>query len=293
MQELIEKAGVLIEALPYLQKFRNKIFVVKYGGHAMTDEKLKDSFIKDILLLKLAGIHPIIVHGGGPQIELVLQEMGIESKFHNGLRITDAKTMEVVMMVLLGRVNYEIVSKIIKLGGSAVGLAGADGNLIVARKMAPQKDARADASAPAVDLGFVGEIIKINPNILLRTISEDLFIPIVAPIGVSEQGEPLNINADEAASDIARAVQAEKLILLTDVSGVKDKDGKLVPELSRKNAEKMIKDGTISGGMIPKVRNACESVEKGVHSVAIVDGRVEHALLLEIFTDSGVGTLIL
>jgi acetylglutamate kinase len=266
--------------------------VVKYGGHAMTDEKLKDSFIKDILLLKLAGIHPIVVHGGGPQIEEVLTEMGIESKYHNGMRITDAKTMEVVMMVLLGRVNYEIVSKIIKLGGSAVGLAGADGNLIVARKMAPQKDVRGGAKAVEVDLGFVGEIVQINPNILLRTISEDLFIPIVAPVGVSEQGEPLNINADEAASDIARAVKAEKLILLTDVSGVKDRAGNLIPELSRKDAEKMIKDGTISGGMIPKVRNACESVEKGVHSVAIVDGRVEHALLLEIFTDTGVGTLI-
>lgn len=292
MQELIEKASVLIEALPYLQKFRNKIFVVKYGGHAMTDEKLKDSFIKDILLLKLAGIHPIVVHGGGPQIEQVLTEMGIESKYHNGMRITDAKTMEVVMMVLLGRVNYEIVSKIIKLGGSAVGLAGADGNLIVARKMPPQKDARGGSKAGEVDLGFVGEIVQINPNILLRTISEDLFIPIVAPVGVSEQGEPLNINADEAASDIARAVQAEKLILLTDVAGVKGKDGTLIPELARKDAEKLIKDGTISGGMIPKVRNACESVEKGVHSVAIVDGRVEHALLLEIFTDTGVGTLI-
>lgn len=290
MQELIEKAGVLIEALPYLQKFRGKIFVVKYGGHAMTNDQLKDSFIKDILLLKLAGIHPIVVHGGGPQIEEVLNEMGIESKYHNGLRITDAKTMEVVMMVLLGKVNYEIVSKIIRLGGSAVGLAGADGNLIVAKKLPPQKDAT--GKGEAVDMGSVGEIVEINPNILLRTISEDLFIPIVAPVGVSEDGEPLNINADEAAADIARAVQAEKLVLLTDVAGVKDKAGKLIPELTTADAEKYIADGTISGGMIPKVRNACESVAKGVHSVAIVDGRVEHALLLEIFTDSGVGTLI-
>lgn len=291
MKELIEKANVLVEALPYLQKFRGKIFVVKYGGHAMTDPQLKESFIKDLLLFKLAGIHPIVIHGGGPQIETTLKQMGIEPKYHNGLRITDEKTMEVVMMVLLGKVNYDLVTHVIKLGGSAVGLAGADGNLILARKMAPQKSAD-KKSKEAVDLGYVGSIIKINPNILLRTISEELFIPIVAPIGVSEDGEPLNINADEAASDIAIAVKAEKLILLTDVSGVKDAKGELICEITRKEAKVLIEKGVIHGGMIPKVENACDSVNRGVKSVAIVDGRVEHALLLEIFTDQGVGTLI-
>lgn len=290
MKTIIEKAGVLIEALPYLQKFRGKIFVVKYGGHAMTEESLQNSFIKDIILLKHIGIHPIIVHGGGPQIEVVLKKMGIKSHYHDGLRITDAETMEVVEMVLLGRVNYDLVARINKMGGSAVGFAGADGNLIQAKKKIVHQVV--NGKKVKIDLGFVGEVTKINPQILLRTVSEDLFIPVIAPIGLSETGESLNINADEAACDIATALKAEKLILLTDVPGVKNKDGNIIAELKQKDVPNLIKNKTIHGGMIPKVQSAVRSVKEGVGSVAIVDGKVKHALLLEIFTDTGVGTLI-
>jgi len=293
MERLIEKASTLIEALPYLQKFRGKIFVVKYGGHAMSSPELKASFIKDVVLLKLAGVHPIIVHGGGPQIEDVLKQMGIASNFHNGLRITDAATMEVVEMVLVGKVNGDIVAAINLMGGKAVGFSGSDGNMIMAKKMPPQKTTDASGKTIEVDMGMVGEVAEINPSLIRRLVEgEDMFIPVISPVGVDLTGQSLNINADTAASEIAIALKAEKLLLLTDVNGVKGKDGKIITSMKRKDVDSLIKDGTISGGMIPKIQGACDAIGRGVKSVAIVDGRIPHAVLLEIFTNEGVGTLI-
>jgi acetylglutamate kinase len=293
MEKLIEKAEILIEAMPFLRKFRGKTFVIKYGGHAMASPAHKESFIKDVVLLKLAGMHPIIVHGGGPQIEEVLKQMGIESKYHNGLRITDAATMDVVEMVLVGKVNGDIVSSINKIGGNAVGFTGSDGNMIRAKKMAPQTSTDSNGKNETIDLGMVGEVTAVNPALLLRLLGEeDLFIPVISPVGYGEDGESLNINADTVASEIAIALRAEKLMLLTDVSGVKDKQGKLISEVKRSKVEDLIKDQTITAGMIPKVRGACDAIARGVHSVAIVDGRIPHAVLLEIFTREGVGTLI-
>jgi len=293
MEHLIEKAKTLIEALPYLQKFRGKIFVVKYGGHAMSSPELKASFIKDVVLLKLAGVHPIIVHGGGPQIEDVLKQMGITSNFHNGLRITDAATMEVVEMVLVGKVNGDIVAAINLMGGKAVGFSGSDGNMIMAKKMPLQKSQDAAGKTIEVDLGMVGEVAEVNPSLIRRLVeAEDMFIPVISPVGVDLAGQSLNINADTAASEIAIALKAEKLLLLTDVNGVKGKNGKIISSMKRKDVDSLIKEGTISGGMIPKIQGACDAIGRGVKSVAIVDGRIPHAVLLEIFTNEGVGTLI-
>lgn len=292
MEKLIEKAEILIEALPYLQKYRGKVFVIKYGGHAMSDPALKEQFIKDVVLFKLAGIHPIIVHGGGPQIEDVLRQMGMESKYHDGLRITDAATMDVVEMVLVGKVNGDLVSRINILGANAVGFTGSDGNMIMAKKMPLQK-VGGGKSGSTVDLGMVGEVVQVNPQLLLRLMGEqDLFIPVISPIGFGLEGESLNINADTVASEVAIALKAEKLILLTDVDGVRDKQGKLISEIKRKKVEELVGDQTITGGMIPKVRGALDAMSRGVKSVAIVNGRIPHAVLLEIFTHSGVGTLI-
>lgn len=289
METLIQKAKILMEALPYIQKFKDKRIVIKYGGHAMVDEDLKKSFCRDVILLKLIGLNPIIVHGGGPQIEKVLNQMGIESKFHNGVRITDAGTMDVVEMVLVGKINKDIVGWINMNGGQAIGFSGKDGLLIKAQKMDPQKVGK--RTPELIDMGHVGNVESINPDVLTR-LEGSLFIPVIAPVGISELGESLNINADYVAASIAGALTAEKLILMTDVEGVKDTEGKLIPQLTQKDAKDLIKKGIASGGMIPKINCALKALESKVHTVHIVDGRVQHALLLEIFTDSGVGTLI-
>lgn len=291
MEDLINKAKILMEALPYIQKFRGKRLVVKYGGHAMEDEELKKSFARDIVMFKLIGLHPVIVHGGGPQIEKVLDQMGIETKFHEGMRITDSSTMDVVEMVLMGKINKDIVGWINHNGGRAVGLSGKDGNLIQATKIDPQRVKTTKKTPELIDLGHVGEVSQINPDIILK-MEDSFFIPVIAPIGVSEKSESLNINADYVAASVAAALHAEKLILMTDVNGVKDDQGKLIPSLNEKTVNALIKKGVVTGGMIPKLKCALHALETGVHTIHIIDGRVKHALLLEIFTDEGVGTLI-
>ncbi len=291
MENIVNKAKILMEALPYIQKFRGKRIVIKYGGHAMVDDDLKKSFTRDVIMLKLIGLHPIIVHGGGPQIEKVLSQMGIESRYHHGLRITDSDTMDVVEMVLVGKINKDIVGWINLNGGHAIGLSGKDGLLIQAVKMDPQKVKVTKRTSEIIDLGLVGVITKINPEVLTR-LEDSLFIPVIAPVGVSDTGESLNINADTVAASVASSLSAEKLILMTDVEGVKGGDGKLLANLSVKEAEGLIKTGIASGGMIPKIQCALQALREGVGSVHIVDGRVQHSLLLEIFTDTGVGTLI-
>lgn len=286
MQELIEKASVLMEALPYIRKFSGKTIVIKYGGAAMENDKLKAGFAKDIVLLDYIGINPVIVHGGGPQIDDMLERMGIESKFHQGMRITDHQTMDVVEMVLAGDINKDIVSLINRHGGKAVGLSGRDGGLIGAKKMAKDKSTEAP-----VDFGRVG-VVKYVDTAVLHTLDQGRFIPVIAPVGVDEKGDTLNINADLAAGAIAAALKAEKLVLLTDIDGIKDKDSNLIPTIKRSEARRLIEEGVIKGGMIPKIECALKAVDEGVHSAHIIDGRVQHAVLLEIFTDKGVGTVI-
>ena len=282
-----------MEALPYIQKFRGKRIVIKYGGHAMVDEDLKQSFTRDVILLRLIGLHPIIVHGGGPQIEEVLTRMGIKSKYHEGMRITDDDTMDVVEMVLVGKINKEIVGWINHNGGRAVGFSGKDGGLILATKMDPQKAMKKKKTPEIIDLGHVGTVRKINPEILLKIEEADFMIPVIAPVGVSEKGESLNINADYVAAALASAVSAEKLILMTDVEGIKDAKGGLVSAVTMCGAQGMIDSGVVSGGMIPKLKCGVGALlSERVNSVHIIDGRVQHAVLLEIFTDKGVGTLI-
>ncbi|OGQ25875.1 MAG: acetylglutamate kinase [Deltaproteobacteria bacterium RIFCSPHIGHO2_02_FULL_50_15] len=291
MEKAILKASVLMEALPYIRKFYGKTIVVKYGGSAMVDETLKESFTQDITLMKYIGLNPVIVHGGGPQIGEVLAKMGIESKFHNGMRITDEATMDVVEMVLVGKINKEIVSFINRHGGKAVGVSGKDGGLIQAERLPPEKIKVAKRAPEIIDLGRVGRVSAINPQVI-ETLSQQNFIPIVAPVGVSEEGETLNINADYVAGAIAKALVAEKLVLLTDVEGVKGQEEKVISKLNDQEAEKMIKNGVVSGGMIPKVKCSLEAIRSGVKTAHIIDGRVQHAVLLEIFTDEGVGTVI-
>lgn len=288
MKEIIAKAETLIEALPYLQKYRDKIFVFKYGGHAMTDEKLRESFLEDIVLLKHVGIKPVIVHGGGPQIEDALKRVGLKSKYHNGLRITDSETMDIVEMVLVGKVGSELVREINRLGGEAVGLSGQDGRMIQAKKLAP-KSAKGKSD---IDLGEVGEITRIDTDLILRLCNEDRFLPVISPVGVSAEGKALNINADTAASEIAVALKAEKLVFLTDVAGVLDRNSKLISTMRIGETGKLIRNKTVHGGMVPKIESAADAVKRGVGSVAIIDGRIDHTVLLEIFTDKGVGTLI-
>lgn len=290
MKNLISKAETLIEALPYLRKYRDKIFVFKYGGHAMTDDKLRESFLNDVVVLKHIGIKPVIVHGGGPQIEDTLARIGIESKYHNGLRITDEATMKVVEMVLVGQVGSELVRSLNTLGAEAVGLSGQDGNMILARKMGRQAGKRGKANE--VDLGEVGEIVGIDPTLVLKLCNENRFLPVISPVATSKDGRALNINADTAACEIAVALKAEKLVFLTDVAGVLGKDKKLIESMTTADAGRFIKNGTITGGMVPKIKSAAEAVKCGVGSVAIVDGRIDHTVLLEIFTDEGMGTLI-
>ena len=283
-------AQVLTEALPYIQKFHGHTVVIKYGGNAMIDEQLKNNFARDVVLMKLVGINPIIVHGGGPQIGDLLNKLGIESKFVSGMRITDADTMDVVQMVLGGLVNKEIVSLINTHGGRAVGITGKDGGLLKARKLSAQTVD--EDTEESVDIGQVGEITEVNVDVL-ETLTESQFIPIIAPIGVGEDGESYNINADIVAGKVAEALSASKLVLLTNTPGILDAEQKTLSGLSKTDVESLISNGIINEGMLPKVACALSAVSSGVRSVQIIDGRVPHALLLEIFTDSGVGTQIL
>ena len=287
-----DRARILIEALPYLQRFRGKTVVIKYGGNAMVDEDLKQGFARDVVLMKLVGINPVVVHGGGPQIGKLLERIGKKSEFVQGMRVTDRETMDVVEMVLGGLVNKEIVNLINQQGGKAVGLSGKDGGLIRARKMVLRK-AVGDDTLPSeiIDIGHVGEVASIDPQ-LVALLDGAEFIPVIAPIGVGEDGATYNINADVVAGKLAITLQAEKLILLTNTTGVLDKEGQLLTGLSIKQVQALVADGTIHGGMLPKVNYALDAVRSGVKSAHIIDGRVTHAVLLELFTDAGVGTLI-
>lgn len=291
MQELIEKASILMEALPYIRKFYGKTIVIKYGGAAMVDERLKNEFARDVVMMDYIGMNPVVVHGGGPQIGEVLKKMGIESKFHNGMRITDDQTMDVVEMVLAGDINKEIVSLINRNGGKAVGLSGKDGGMIKAKKLAKEKVTFDRKTPEVIDLGRVGNVTEVDPSVL-TALDRARFIPVIAPVGVDEKGEALNINADLVAGAVAAALQAEKLVLLTDVEGIRDEAGKLLMTLPAAQARRLVEAGVISGGMIPKVKCSLKAIEAGVKSVHIIDGRVDHAVLLEIFTDKGVGTVI-
>jgi len=290
VEKLIEKANTLLEALPYLRRFSGKTIVIKYGGHAMADEALKRSFALDIILLKYIGINPVIVHGGGPQINETLKRYGIVSEFVRGMRVTDAATMGVVEMVLTGQVNREVVGYLNQHGGKAVGLSGKDGGLLLCRRLL-QDVPREDGTTEKIDIGFVGEIMRVDPTII-ETLEKDRFIPVIAPIGVGVNGESYNINADLVAGKIAGALKAEKLMLLTDVTGVKDRDGKLLSSIPLSDIPGLIDNGVITGGMIPKVTCCAEALREGTGKAHIIDGRVEHAVLLEIFTDVGIGTEI-
>ncbi|CAN4275730.1 ArgB Acetylglutamate kinase [Methylophilaceae bacterium] len=283
-----QKAKILAEALPYIKRFFDKTIVIKYGGNAMTDEHLKECFAQDVVLLKLVGMNPVVVHGGGPQINEMLDKLGKKGIFIQGMRVTDAETMDVVEMVLGGQVNKEIVNLINRHGGKAVGLTGQDGNFIHAHKLMME-----DMNDPSkmIDVGQVGEITAIDPSIINFLDSGD-FIPVVAPIGVGEDGDTFNINADVVAGKLAEILGAEKLVLLTNTPGVLDKSGKLLTGLTPKQIDDLVADGTLSGGMLPKISSALDAARSGVKAVHIIDGRVEHALLLEVLTDEGVGTLI-
>jgi len=289
--QAISTATVLSEAMPYIQRFVGKTLVIKYGGNAMTDDKLKASFARDIVMLKLIGLNPIVVHGGGPQIGNLLEQLKIESHFVNGMRVTDSKTMDVVEMVLGGAVNKEIVGLINSAGGKAIGLTGKDGDLLRARKLKVKHKTPEMVAPEIIDIGHVGEVERVNVKVLEMLVNSD-FIPVVAPIGVGEDGASYNINADLVAGKIAEVLQAEKLILLTNIAGLMDKDGKVLTGLSPAQVDALIEDGTIYGGMLPKIDCALSAVKSGVTSAHIIDGRVEHSCMLEIFTDEGVGTLI-
>ncbi len=284
-------AHVLIEALPYIRRFKGKTMVIKYGGNAMVDEALKHSFARDVVLLKLVGINPVVVHGGGPQIGLVLERLGKSSHFVDGMRVTDSETMDVVEMVLGGLVNKDIVNLLNQHGGHAVGLTGKDGMLIRARKIVLKPSNPEMDASEIIDLGHVGEVESIDPSVVDMLVKGD-FIPVIAPIGVGEDGCSYNINADLVAGKVAQVLGAEKLILLTNTKGVMDKSGTLLTGLSQAEVETLIADGTIAGGMIPKIRCAMDALAGGVRSAHIIDGRIEHAVLLELFTDSGIGTLL-
>jgi acetylglutamate kinase len=283
-----QEAGILAEALPYIQRFHGKTIVVKYGGNAMTDEHLKQCFARDVVLLKLVGMNVVVVHGGGPQIENMLARVGKKGEFIQGMRVTDAETMEIVEMVLGGQVNKDVVNLINRAGGKAVGLTGKDGNFIRAKKLLL---ANKDKPEESIDVGQVGDITQIDPS-LISHLEAGSFIPVIAPIGVGKDGETYNINADVVAGKIAEVLKAEKLVLLTNTPGVLDQSGKLVTGITPKQIDDMVADGTLSGGMLPKIGSALDAAKNGVKSVHIIDGRVEHALLLEILTDHGVGTMI-
>jgi acetylglutamate kinase len=283
-------ARILVEALPYILQYDSKIIVVKFGGNAMTGTVAED-FAQDIVLMKQTGMEPVIVHGGGPQIGAMLKKLAIPSTFIDGLRVTDEAAMEVVEMVLTGSINKRIVTGINAAGGHAVGLSGKDGNLVIAKKIERVKIDPVTHESKSIDLGFVGEPEKINPEVL-RTFIKSNLIPVIAPVGVGRRGETFNINADTVAGSVAGAMQAERLVLLTDVEGVFDQEGKLIPRLSLREARTLIANGTISGGMIPKIETAIDAVENGVKAAVILDGRIPHVLLLELFTQHGAGTLI-
>jgi acetylglutamate kinase len=287
-----QRASILAEALPYLKRFRKKTIVVKYGGNAMVDEGLKESFARDIVLMKLVGINPVIVHGGGPQINQLLDKIGKESQFVKGMRVTDRETMDVVEMVLGGLVNKDIVNLVNRHGGKAVGLSGKDGGLIRARKMVITGDNDPALNTPEIiDIGHVGEVESVDPEIV-KLLESGEFIPVIAPIGVDGHGQTYNINADIVAGTLARTLMAEKLILMTNTAGVLDENGDVMTGLSATEVDQLVKSGAIHGGMLPKVGCALDAVKSGVRSAHIIDGRVEHALLLEVFSDEGVGTLI-
>ena len=292
MKESIEKAKILAESLPYIREFYNKTVVIKYGGHAMVDEELKKNFALDIILMKYIGINPVIVHGGGPQINRVLNRMQIQPSYIEGMRVTDTETMDVVEMVLVGKVNKEIVGLINQHGGKAVGLSGRDGDLIRAKKLTIQKSQASDAPPELIDLGRVGEVTKVNTDIL-QTIEVQDFIPVIAPVGVGEDNFSYNINADLVAGAVAGHLKAAKLILLTDVAGVLDMDSRLLPSLTSLEVDQLLASGAIAGGMIPKVKCCQSAIAAGVAKAHIIDGRLEHAILLEMFTRQGVGTEIL
>lgn len=292
MESLVSKtniADILIEALPYIRRFAGMTIVIKYGGHAMVDEQLKEDFARDITLLKLVGLHPVIVHGGGPQINLVLDQMGIQSKFVRGMRLTDAPTMDVVEMVLGGKVNKSIVAQINQQGVKAVGLSGKDGGLIQAEKMKIVFQEDETKPPEIIDPGMVGKVTRVHPA-LIKTLTQDGFIPVIAPVGVGGNGETYNINADLVAGQMAMALNAGRLILMTDVDGVLDDKGELISSINASKIEKMIADKEITGGMIPKIECAIEALKGGVKKVPVINGKRRHAILLELFTDQGIGT---
>jgi len=290
MEHLIGKANTLMEALPYIRRFSGKTFVIKYGGHAMADEKLKASFALDVIMLKSLGINVVIVHGGGPQINETLKRYGIVSEFVRGMRVTDAETMSVVEMVLVGQVNKEVVGYLNQHGGRAVGLSGKDGTLLLSRKLLQEAKAE-DGSRTMVDIGYVGDVVKVNTD-LIKTLESGNYLPVIAPVGVGLEGESYNINADLVAGRVAAALHAEKLILLTDIDGVKDRNGRLLSSIAVADMHRLIEEEAITGGMIPKVVCCADALNEGVKKAHIIDGRVEHAVLLEIFTDVGIGTEI-
>ncbi len=285
MNSLIKKAEILIEALPYIQRLSGKTVVIKYGGNAMINEELKDSVMEDITLLKFIGLNPVVVHGGGPDISSALKTYGIESKFINGLRVTDDETIKVAQMVLIGKTNKEIVAGINCKGGKAVGISGIDGSLLECEKLYTEVDGE------KADIGHVGEVVKVNDE-LIKLLTSDEYIPVVAPIGTDKNGDSYNINADTVASVLACALKAEKLMLLTDIDGVKDANGDIIFEINAEQIRKLINDGVINGGMIPKVLGCVSAINAGVERVHIIDGRIPHSILLEIFTDKGIGTMI-
>ena len=292
VKKSMERADILIEALPYIRRFYNKIIVIKYGGHAMVDDELKDMFARDVLMMKYVGIHPVVIHGGGPQIGGYLKKLGKESQFIQGMRVTDQETMDIVEMVLVGKVNKEIVGLINQHGGKAVGLSGKDGSLIRAEKYLLSAEKAKDTPPEIIDLGLVGKVKEINASLILSLV-KDGFISVIAPTGHGDQGETFNINADIVAGAVAAALKAEKLVLLTDVEGVLDSEKKLINTMSNAEALAMINDKVIHGGMFPKVKCCLKALRGGVRKSHIIDGRLKHAILLEMFTDRGIGTEII
>ena len=288
----MERADILLEALPYIKRFYNKTIVIKYGGHAMVDDELKDKFAQDVVMMKYIGINPVVVHGGGPQIGALLKKLGKESKFIQGMRVTDEETMNIVEMVLVGMVNKEIVGLINRHGGNAVGLSGKDGNLIKAEKYYLSEEKAKNTPPEIIDIGLVGKVKTINSELIL-SLSQNSFIPVIAPTGIGDAGETYNINADIVAGEIAAALQAEKLLLLTDVPGVLGKNKKLINTMNNKEALKLIDAGIIEGGMFPKIKCCLKALKGGVKKTHIIDGRLKHAILLEVFTDKGIGTEII
>lgn len=291
VKDWLNNADILTGALPYMQKYNGSIIVIKYGGNAMADSNLVESFCNDIVFLKQSGLKPVIVHGGGPQIGSMLERLGIKTKFESGMRITDEDTLEVVEMVLAGRINKNIASKINSSGGKAVGISGKDGSMIVAEKLTKQNSSNESNIEKIIDLGYVGFPKKIN-NTIIETLIKDDFIPIIAPLGIGVDGKTYNINADTAAGAIASSLKSKRLLILTDVEGVIDSNNNLLEEVNGKKIDEMIESGEVSGGMIPKLNTCLDSVNNGVDAAVIVDGRVKHAVLLELFTDHGAGTLV-